>query len=75
MHFLDTIYGVHKSQVLKAGGDAICPVVLILKHMFQENSRSTIAKCVVETLECVHLSGYLDCGRLKCVYNPAFPLG
>lgn len=33
MNFLDTIQGVHKFQVLKAGRDAICLVVFVSKDV------------------------------------------
>lgn len=34
MTVLDTVQGVHKSQVLKAGGDAICLAVFISELVF-----------------------------------------
>lgn len=55
MHFLDIIQSFHKFQASKAGGDAICLVVFISKHVFQENSRSAITECVTPSLAHVPL--------------------
>lgn len=50
MTVLDTVQGVHKSQVLKAGGDAICLAVFISELVFQEDSGGVMAQCVTLAL-------------------------